>query len=146
VCRPVPPGVDREARSPRERPDKSPSSGPREGSKGGAIEDRGASAPGGDLSPPGAEAPSSLDPGEGSSGVSKGPAAGSGDAHKEGRPLGRLWDVGLPSSSGSDMVAEPGEGGSRKRKSQDIRECSAVLAPLPAPPEKGGKVKKKKKR
>jgi len=44
------------------------------------------------------------------------------------------------------MEAEPEEEGSRKRKSQDTRECSVVLAPLPAPPEKGGTGKKKKKR
>jgi len=47
ACRPVPPGADRETRSPRERPDKPPSPGPKEGSRGGVTEDRGASAPGG---------------------------------------------------------------------------------------------------
>jgi len=77
--------------------------------------------------------------------VGKGPAAGSGDAHNEGRPSGRLWGVDL-SPSGSDMVVEPEGEESRKRKCQDTRECSVVLAPLPAPPEKGGKGKKKKKR
>jgi len=147
VCRPVPPGADREARSPRERPEKPPSPDPVEGPGGGVNEkEKGASVPGGDSSPPGAEAPSSLDPGEGSSGVRQGPAAGPGDDRvSEGRPSGRLWGVDL-SPSGSDMETEPEEEGSRKRKSQDTRECSVVLAPLPAPQEKGGKGKKKKKR
>jgi len=145
MCRPVSPGADREERSPRERPEKSPSCGPGEGLGRGVNGEKGASAPGGDLSPPGAEAPSSLDPGEGSSGMGKGPAAGSGDAHEEGRPSGRLWGVDF-SPSGFDMEVEP-EGGreSRKRKSRNTRECSVVLAPLSAPPEKGGKGKKKKR-
>jgi len=57
------------------------------------------------LSPPGAEAPSSLDLGEGSSGVDKvRPATGSGDAPK-GRPSGRLWGVSLSASS-FDMEVE----------------------------------------
>jgi len=147
VCRPVPPGADREARSPRERPEKPPSPDPAEGPGGGVNEKkRGASVPGGDLSPPGAEAPSALDPGEGPSGVRQGPAAGPGDDRVlKGRPSGRLWGVDL-SPSGSDMETEPEEGGSLKRKSQDTRDCSVVLALLPAPPEKGGKGKKKKKR
>jgi len=96
------------------------------------------------LSLPGAEAPSSLDPGEGSSGVGRGPAAGPRDAQKEGHPTGRLWGVDL-SPSGSDMETELEVEGCLKRKSQDTRDCSVVLAPLPAPPEKGGKGKKKKK-
>jgi len=128
-CRPVPPEADREARSPRERPEKSPSSGPGEGPGGGVNWDRGASAPGGDLSPPGAEAPSSLDPGEGFSRVGKGPAAGPGDAQViEGRPSGRLWGVDL-SPSGSDMEVEPEGEGSRKRKGQDTRESWPPFPP-----------------
>jgi len=102
-CRPVPSGVDRGGRSPRERPTEPPSPGPVEGPGGGVNGDRRASAPGGDLSPPGGEAPSSLDPGEGSSGVGRGPATGPGDA-TEGRPSGRLWGNDL--SSGDEMEVE----------------------------------------
>jgi len=143
VCRPVPPGVDREERSPRERPEKPPSPGPVEGPGGGVKGNRGASAPGGDLSPPGAEAPSSLDPGEGSSGVGRGPMTGPGDA-PEGRPSGRLWGIGL--SSGDEMEVEELRY-NLKRKGQgatELKECSVTLAPLPLP-KREGKGKKKKK-
>jgi len=105
--------------------------------------DRGASAPGGDLSPPGAEAPSSLDPGEGSSGVGRGPATGPGNA-SEGRPSGRLWGSDL--GSGDEMdVEELRHNLKRKgREETELKECSVSLAPLPLP-KREGKGKKKKK-
>jgi len=100
---------------------------------------------GGDLSPPEAEAPSSLDPGEGTSGVGGGPTAGPGDA-SVGCPSGRLWGMSL-SASFSDMEIEEETERlrSRKRKSQDTKDCNVVLAPLPIQ-KKDGKGKKKKKK
>jgi len=78
VCTLVPPGAERKERSPREGTGESTSLGPREGSEGVGRRDRGASGLEGDSSLPGAEAPFSLDPGEESGEVSRGPLAGSG--------------------------------------------------------------------
>jgi len=79
--------------------------------------DRGAEGPGGDLSPPGASAPSSADPGGGSAEVGVGPAAGLPAPSEERGPVGRLW-AGGPGSD-SDMEFEE-ERGSTKRKGQDV--------------------------
>jgi len=59
---------------------------------------------------------------------------------------GRFWGIDLsPAASDMEIEAE-GEGSRKRRMSQETRDCSVFLAPLPAPPEKGGKGKKKKKR
>jgi len=143
ACRPVPPGVDREERSPRERPKKSPSSGLGGRSGGGANGDKGDSAPGGDLSPPGAEAPSSLDPGEGSSEVGKGDPGADRRGPERLGPSDRLWGVDLDSSTEME-VEELRYNLKRKGRETEVKECSVSLAPLPLP-KREGKGKKEKK-
>jgi len=62
-------------------------------------------------------------------------------------PSSKFWGEN-PSSLISDM--EVGEGkeefSSRKRKSQETRECTIVLAPIPIPQKADGRDKSKKKK
>jgi len=132
-CEPVPPGAAREESPPgRDRHPLLliPKRNREEGRRG-----MGAPAPGGEMTPPGAEKP-----GEGSSGVSGGPAARARDATKE-RPSDRLWGVDLDSSSDME-VEEMKPNLKRKGREVELRECSVSLAP-PPPNRRRGRVRRR---
>jgi len=99
------------------------------------------------LSPPDAEAPSSLDPGEGSGEVGRGdPGAEGGGGPKCMGPTTRSRGVGFGSST--EMEVEELRYNLKRKGGEaglaPIKECSVSLAPLPLPKrEEKGKKKKK---
>jgi len=106
----------------------------------------GASAPGGDFSPPGAEAPSSLDPGEGSGEAGRGDPGAEGRGPKYMGPATRSRGVGLDSST--EMEVEELRYNLKRKGGEaglaPMKECSVSLTPLPLPKrERKGKKKKK---
>jgi len=140
---PPPPGTLR-----REAPRGGPAPSPPDpgGGTGGEVGNGGTAPSEGDKPPDGeAPAPSPRNSAEEMREESKRGDSGAdqGDPMKTGTP-GRFWGMDLSPAS-SDMEVEVEGGGSKKRKSQETRDCSVFLAPLPVPPEKGGKRKKKKK-